>query len=175
MNPICSSKPCVPMSSTFIRKHSHSLTTVSQVLALSSDLASVCICRNWLPLLPIRAQRVMSACPQLNPGHKNNANFWGWRCVRFLGAGCSIWGWRSQAFPLTLTSWPPWHAGQLGQRKPFPFNSAQGALYGTWPCAPLNLLDLRPDVHDLGQISLHAFSGWACWLRGCGTATTQPD
>lgn len=30
---------------------------------------------------------------------------------------------------------------------------------GDLTCAPLNLLDLGPDVRDLGQISLHAFSG----------------
>lgn len=60
-----------------------------------------------------------------------------------------------------MTSWPPWPAGQLGQRKPFPFNSGRGALYGTWPSTPLNLLDLWPDVHDLEQISLHAF----LWMR----------
>lgn len=55
MNPICSSKPLVPMSSTFIRKHAQSLTIMSQVPVLSSDLRTACICRGGLPLLSIKA------------------------------------------------------------------------------------------------------------------------
>lgn len=66
------------MSSAFIRKHLQSpRKTMSQVLVLSSDLRSVCICRDGLPLLPIKARRIMSACPKLNPDHKNNTNFSG--------------------------------------------------------------------------------------------------
>ena len=174
-------KTSCPYVIWFRCKHIQSLTTMSQVPVFSSDLKSVCICERRLPLLPIKAQRILSVCPQLNPDNKNNTNFGGEFDFFFFALRgvvvycCSIWAWRSQAFPLTLASWPSWPVRWRGQRKPFPFNSAHGALYGTWPCAPLNLLDLRPDVHDLEQISLHAFSGWDCWLRGCGTTTTQPD
>lgn len=55
MNQICSLKPLVPMSSPLIYKHIQTLTIMSQVLVLSSDLQSVCICRDGLPLLPIKA------------------------------------------------------------------------------------------------------------------------
>lgn len=96
MNPICSLKPLVPMSFTFIHKHLQSLTTMSQVLVLSSDLRSVCIRRDGLPLLPIKARGIVSAWPWLNPGHKNNTlifgevggvfDFWG-EVVAFKGGG----------------------------------------------------------------------------------------
>lgn len=69
MNPICSMKPLVPMSSPLIYKHIQTLTIMSQVLLLSSDLGSMCICRDGVPLLPIKACWISSVRPQLNPDH----------------------------------------------------------------------------------------------------------
>lgn len=91
MNAICSLKPLVPMSSTSIRERMLPLTITSQVLVLSSDLRSVRICRDALPLLPIKACWIISVCPKMNPNRKNSANFWGGVFDFFKGwGGCSI-------------------------------------------------------------------------------------
>lgn len=97
-------KPLVPMSSAFIRKQVRSRTIMSQVLLLSSDLGTVCLCRGGLPLLSIKRMLNHVSLPPAEPwpsktrlifGEVSSILFHGGRFQHSPsgGAGPSPWHW----------------------------------------------------------------------------------